>query len=115
MWKFPNVIWIYRKNNPMKQLLIPMCPHIMANRQLDLLDKLILSYIKNWESKGQTCYAKNSFFSELFGESQDAISLSIAKLVALKLLRSTTVPGGRCLQYEIPIPVQQPEINIFEI
>lgn len=99
----------------MKQLLIPMCPHIMANRQLDLLDKLILSYVKNWESKGQVCFAKNSFFSELFGETQDAISFSISKLVTLKLLRCTQVPGGRCLQYEIPIPVEQPEINVFEI
>ena len=99
----------------MKQLLIPMCPHIMANRQLDLLDKLILSYVKNWESKGQICFAKNSFFSELFGETQDAISFSISKLVTLKLLRCTQVPGGRCLQYEIPIPVEQPEINVFEI
>jgi len=99
----------------MKQLLIPMCPHITSNRQLDLLDKLILSYVKNWEAKGQICYAKNSFFSELFGESQDAISLSIAKLGALKLLRVANVPGGRCLQYEIPIPVQTEEINVFEI
>jgi len=99
----------------MKQLLIPMCPLIMSNRNLDLLDKLILSYVKNWESKGLPCFAKNSFFKELFGESEDAISFSITKLGALKLLRINSVPGGRLLQYEIPLPVVQADLDVFEI
>jgi len=87
----------------------------MSNPHLDLLDKLILSYVKNWESKGLPCFAKNSFFKELFGESEDAISLSIAKLGAMKLLRINQVPGGRHIQYEIPIPVVQADLDIFQI
>lgn len=99
----------------MKTLLIPMCPHIMSQRGLDLLDKLILSYVKNWESQGLPCFAKNPLFAQIFGESEDAISLSIAKLGAMKKLRITSVPGGRLLQYEIPIPVPTEDVDLFQI
>ena len=87
----------------------------MSQKELDLLDKLVLSYVKNWESKGLPCFAKNSLFAQIFGESEDAISLSIAKLGAMKKLRVTQVPGGRLLQYEIPIPVSTEDVDLFEI
>jgi hypothetical protein len=99
----------------MKTIFIPMCPYIMSEKGLDLLDKLVLSYVKNWESKGLPCFAKNSLLGQLFGESEDAISLSIAKLGAMKKLRITSVPGGRLIQYEIPIPVSTEDVDLFQI
>lgn len=98
-------------------LLIPMVPEVMGHPSLELLDKLLLSYIRNWESKSQTCYAKNDFFSKLFGETEDAISFSILKLQTLGFVEITQVPGGRCIKSKIIVSLPQTEedTDIFKI
>lgn len=87
----------------------------MQDSRLDLLDKLILSYVSTWEQKGKVCYAKDGFFSSLFGESEDAVTYSILKLHTLKLLHMVKGPGGRVLQTLDSIARQEErEIDIFE-
>lgn len=109
---------LYKEKTIMKQtLLIPMVPRVMGDTRLELLDKLLLSYVYNWENRGQICYSKNDFFANLFGVTPDAISFSVRKLETLKLVEITNVPGGRSIKSKefIQSAQLQNEIDIFEI
>ena len=94
-----------------------MIPEVMSDPRLDLLDKLLLSYIYNWEEKNLTCYAKNDFFAKLYGVSEDSISFALNKLDTLGLLELTNVPGGRSIKSKKLTSLSQPEVDldIFEI
>lgn len=82
----------------MKNLILSVNPKYMGDHRLELLDKLILSYVSTWEQKGKICFAKDYFFAYLFGEKNDTITFSILKLQELGLLHVVKSPGGRLLQ-----------------
>jgi len=99
----------------MNNLLLSVNPEHMHNPKLDLLDKLILSYVSTWEQKGLVCYAKDSFFTQLFGEPEGHIQFSLAKLESLQLLHVVRGPGGRVLQTIKSLNVETQNVtDIFE-
>jgi hypothetical protein len=57
-----------------------------------------MSYVTTWEQKRQVCYAKDGLFTQIFGEPQERIMFSMAKLESLHLLLVVRGNGGRVLQ-----------------
>ncbi len=99
----------------MKNLILSVNPKYMGDHRLELLDKLILSYVSTWEQKGKICFAKDYFFAYLFGEKNDTINFSILKLQELQLLHVVKGPGGRVLQtIDAAIPEEKIDIDIFD-
>jgi hypothetical protein len=70
----------------------------MRDPSLDLLDKLILSYVSNWEDKGKSCFAKDGFFASLFGVSDMEVRFSLHKLEALQKIDQICGTGGRLIR-----------------
>lgn len=87
-------------------LLLSIDLEIMSNEKLGLLDKLIFSYISNWEQKAGHCFVKEDTLSKITGENLDDIQTSIQKLVDLKLINQVKGIGGHMLK------VRQPDTNL---
>lgn len=101
----------------MANLLLSVNSLWMHDPELDLLDKLIVSYIANWESRGNVCFAKDDLFENLLGVSKDAVSFSLIKLEERGRIEQIKGIGGRVLKTvkKETVPVVLPEIDIFEI
>lgn len=101
----------------MATLVLAVSPAVMQDPRLELLDKLILSYVLNWEERGKSCFAKDGFFAGLYGVSDDEVRFSIFKLEAYKLITCIVGTGGRLIKSvkteNCPAPVV--EKDIFEI
>ena len=97
--------------------LIAIDPEVMSNKKLDLLDKLLLCYVLDWEKKNSVCFAKDQFFSLLFGVSEAEVLIALHKLEGLGLIKQIAGTGGRLIksvptQTEV-IPWQ--DLDIFQI
>ena len=97
--------------------LIAIDPEVMSNKKLDLLDKLLLCYVLDWENKNSVCFAKDLFFSLLFGVSEAEVLISLYKLEGMGLIQQISGTGGRLIksiktQTEV-IPWQ--DLDIFEL
>jgi hypothetical protein len=101
----------------MATLIIAVNQDVMHHPKLKLLDKLILSYVLNWESKGKSCYAKDGFFAGLFGVAEQDIRYSLFKLEALNLINCLSGIGGRLIRSERTEKTLDPvqEKDIFEL
>ena len=101
----------------MANLILSVNSVWMHDPELDLLDKLILSYISNWESRGNVCFAKDDFFEDLLGVSRDAVSFSLAKLEERGKITQIRGTGGRVLKIanRPSTPVIKCDFDIFEI
>jgi len=82
----------------MDNLILSVDRAYMHDPRLELLDKILLSYISTWEKKGLTCYAKDGFFAYLLGESEESIQFSLAKCSALNLIFIVRGIGGRTIR-----------------
>jgi len=101
----------------MAKLILTVDHAVMQDPRLDLLDKLILSYVINWEEKNKACFAKDGFFAALFGVTENEVRFSQHKLEALKIIDQITGTGGRLIKsvrQEIPTT---PDLikDVFEI
>jgi hypothetical protein len=101
----------------MAQRLIAFNFAVMADPRLDLLDKLILSYIKDWELKGRPCFAKDGFFASFFGVGDGEILLSLLRLESLGLIEQIVGTGGRLIRSKKTENSPAPEIkkDVFEL
>ena len=101
----------------MAKLILTVDHAVMQDPRLDLLDKLILSYVINWESKSAKCFAKDGFFASLFGVKDSEVRFSLHKLEAYKLIEQIVGTGGRLIRTpkkeNLSTPAQT--INIFDI
>jgi hypothetical protein len=82
----------------MAKLILTVDHDVMHDPNLELLDKLILSYILNWEEKNLTCFAKDGFFASLFGEKDALVRFSLHKLESLKKIEQISGTGGRLIR-----------------
>ena len=101
----------------MSNLILSVNPKYMGDHRLELLDKLILSYVSTWEQKGRVCFAKDFFFAYLFGEKNETINFSILKLQELNLLHVVKSPGGRLLQTidgAVPTENNTDNLDVFD-
>lgn len=100
----------------MGNLILSVNPEHMSDTRLDLLDKLILSYISTWEQKGLTCFAKDDLFSKLFGEPRDKIYFSLLYMEKLKLITQVSGNGGRLLKInkQISNEIEHDNRDIFD-
>ena len=99
----------------MATIIIAVNHDVMHHPKLKLLDKLILSYVLNWESKGKSCYAKDGFFAGLFGISEQDIRYSLFKLEALNLINCLPGIGGRLIRTAKKEIIITPDKDIFEL
>ena len=101
----------------MAKLILSVDHAVMQDSRLDLIDKLILSYVKNWEERNSVCFAKDGFFAGLFGEKDSVIRFSLHKLEALKLIEQISGTGGRLIrtpksqETASPLPIK----DVFEL
>lgn len=97
--------------------LIAIDSDIMSNPKLDLLDKLLLGYVSDWESKGSVCFAKDRFFTQLFGVGESEIMISLYKLEGLGFIEQFSGNGGRLIKTKksqiTPTPYQ--DLDIFQL
>lgn len=100
-----------------QSLLLAIDLEIMSHPDLGLLDKLILSYIKNWEQKSGHCFIKDDTLSLITGENLEEIQKCIAKLVDLNLIYELKGIGGRALRIKEAGSnlVIQPDLDVFAI
>ena len=97
-------------------MLIKHDQKIFSRSDLDLLEKLILCYVKDWESKGLACYAKDGFFAQFFGVSLDAVNLSLVNLERLGLIQQLKGNGGRIIKSLDEVKsIPQTEIDVFDL
>lgn len=100
----------------MSRLYMSLDPVAMQDSRLDMLDKILYSYVTSWEEKGQVCFAKDGVLSTCLGVSHSQVSFSLVKMEAMGLLEIVRGPGGRVLK-SIPQEVtKNPEQDrdIFE-
>jgi hypothetical protein len=98
----------------MAKLILAVDHDVMHDPSLELLDKLILSYVLNWEEKKLSCFAKDGFFASLFGEKDSAVRFSLHKLEALRKIEQVTGTGGRLIRSVKQDPVKR-EITITDV
>ena len=98
----------------MSNLILSIDPQYMHDSRLDLLDKIILSYVSTWEKKRQVCFAKDDLFYKITGEPENKIRFSLAKLETLNLLAIVRGNGGRVLTTIKSIAEETPE-NVTDI
>lgn len=101
----------------MATLIIAVNHDVMQNPRLELLDKLILSYVINWEQRSKACFAKDGFFAGLFGVSQTEVTFSLVKLEVLGLIDQIYGTGGRLIKSitKEKVPGPEQEKDIFEL
>ena len=101
----------------MATLILTINSELMQRKDMDLLDKLIVSYIANWESRGSVCFAKDGFFEILLGVTRDEVTFSLIKLEERGLIKQIRGTGGRVLKTAKAIPdrVECTVGDIFEI
>lgn len=67
--------------NQNKGFFVPL--YIMQNGELSLLEKNLFCMISALSSKEGYCYAKNSYFAEIFGRTERQIRNAIERLAKL--------------------------------
>jgi hypothetical protein len=101
----------------MANLILAVNSDVMQDPHLDLLDKLILSYILNWEERNLSCFAKDGFLAALFGVPECEVTYSLIKLETLQFIEQIRGTGGRLIrskkQQTKLAPVQ--EKDVFDI
>jgi len=89
----------------------------MRDPRLDLLDKLLVSYVSTWEERKSCCFAKDGFLAALFGVPEGDVTYSLIKLEALQIIEQIRGTGGRLIKIKkteaTPTPVQ--EKDVFDI
>ena len=98
-------------------LILAVDLEIMAHPDLGLLDKLVFSYILNWEKKSGHCFIKDDTLSLITGENVEEIQKSIQRLVDLNLIYELKGLGGRALRAKEAESnlVTQPDLDVFAI
>lgn len=100
----------------MAQRLIAINPEVMQDKRLELLDKLILSYVKDWENKSAACFAKDGMFAYLFGVQDNEVFFSLIKLEALGLIEQISGTGGRLIRTKKTEVINQSnDLDVFNI
>lgn len=100
----------------MAQRLIAINPEVMQDKRLELLDKLILSYVKDWEFKNACCFAKDGMFAYLFGVQDNEVFFSLIKLEALGLIEQISGTGGRLIRSKKTEVINQSnDLDVFNI
>jgi len=101
----------------MANLILAVNPTVMCDPRLDLLDKLIVSYVSNWEERNSCCFAKDGFLAALFGVPEGDVTYSLIKLETLQIIEQIRGTGGRLIKTKkvqtTLTPVQ--EKDIFDI
>ena len=82
----------------MSTLILAVKQEYFQDEALDIIDRLILSYVSTWEDKNRTCFAKDQFFAMLFNVKEDFIILSLIKLETLGYITQVRGTGGRLIK-----------------
>lgn len=100
----------------MSTLILTLKQEYFQDETLDIIDRLILSYVSTWEEKGKTCFAKDQFFSRLFNVPEDYISLSLIKLETTGYITQVKGTGGRLIRtnQRIKQDIADSSFDIFE-
>ena len=99
----------------MSTLILAIKQDYFKDEALDLIDRLILSYVSTWEEKGRTCFAKDQFFSNLFTVKQEVILSHLVILEARGYIAQTFGMGGRIIKtVERKKPEPSIDLDIFE-
>ena len=100
----------------MSRLYMSLDPVAMQDPRLDMLDKVLYSYITSWEDKRQVCFAKDGFLANLLGVSDAQVTFSLIKMENIGLIAIVRGSGGRVLQSipKIIEEVQKNEPDIFD-
>jgi hypothetical protein len=99
----------------MATLILAIKQDYFKDEALDLIDRLILSYVSTWEEKGKCCYAKDQFFSKLFNVKQEVILSHLAILEARGYITQVFGIGGRVIKTVERIkPEPSIDLDIFE-
>jgi hypothetical protein len=100
----------------MSTLILAIKQDYFKDEALDLLDRLILSYVSHWEDRGSVCYAKDQFFSQLFNVKQEVILSHLALLEARGYITQVRGMGGRVIKTVETLKVESCNVDdIFEI
>jgi hypothetical protein len=99
----------------MATLILAIKQDYFKDEALDLIDRLILSYVSTWEEKGKLCYAKDQFFSQLFNVKQEVILSHLVILEARGYITQTFGMGGRIIKTVETVKKQvNTDLDIFE-
>lgn len=99
----------------MSTLILAIKQDYFKDEALDLIDRLILSYVSTWEEKGKLCFAKDQFFSKLFNVEQEVILSHLVILEARGYIAQTFGMGGRIIKtVERKKPEPSIDLDIFE-
>ena len=98
----------------MSRLYMSLDPVAMQDPRLDMLDKVLYSYITSWEDKRQVCFAKDGFLANLLGVSDAQVTFSLIKMENIRLIAIVRGQGGRVLR-SVPKTQQYVENNDTDI
>jgi hypothetical protein len=99
----------------MSTLILAIKRDYFKDEALDLIDRLILSYVSTWEEKGKCCFAKDQFFSNLFNVKQEVILSHLVILEARGYITQVCGMGGRIIKTVERIkPEPSIDLDIFE-
>ena len=99
----------------MSTLILAVKQEYFQDEALDIIDRLILSYVSTWEDKNRTCFAKDQFFSKLFNVKPEVILGHLAILEARGYIAQTFGMGGRIIKTVERIkPEPSIDLDIFE-
>jgi hypothetical protein len=99
----------------MSTLILAVKRVYFEDQALDLIDRLILSYVSTWEEKGKSCFAKDQFFSKLFNVEQEVILYHLVLLEGRGYITQVIGMGGRIIKtVERKKPEPSIDLDIFE-
>lgn len=87
---------------------------IMSRTDLDLYEKLILQYVKTYESKKMNCFVMANTMAELFGLSRGEVMDYLKQMVQNGVLKNRQASNVQILS-SLNQPTEESSYDIFEL
>ena len=99
----------------MSTLILSVKREYFEDEALDIIDRLILSYVSTWEEKNKVCFAKDRFFASLFNVKEEIILSHLILLEGRGYITQINGMGGRIIKTVENVRQEvDKELDIFE-
>jgi len=82
---------------------------------MDLYEKLILQYVKTYESKNMSCFLMANTMAELFGLSRGQVMDYLKHMVEAGILKNRQASNVQILSSLFTEQTEEPTYDIFEL
>jgi hypothetical protein len=82
----------------MSNLILAIKQEYFQDQSLDIIDRLILSYVSHWEEKGRNCFTKDGLLAKLFNVTEESILTRLVILENRGYIEQVKGMGGRIIK-----------------